>query len=174
MYPLDIPVWVSVPAVLFFLASAVWTSYKDGFSSVGQAGIVVAGITSLTWFTELPAWTAWVIIALTISLFVVGMLAKDDKDEVWHIAAMAVGLLTKAVCAFSLWFLGIMDGSIELPKWTLFWTVTLVLLVAAAAVFIAVRRLKSPRETNDDDPPAEEGAPSSGQPDTAPPDEEEM
>lgn len=170
MYPIDAPLWGSILAVIAFVAIAAWTSYKDGFSSVGQAGIVIAFITCLTWFTGLPEWTAWTVISITLGLFVAGMLAKGDNDMPWHIAAIGVGLFGKMICAFFPWFLVWMDGNIELNKWAIFWSVGLLALLGGFAIIAGRRLAKQRRERpKEDDDPNQPDQPSSAPSQEGPP-----
>lgn len=140
MYPIDMPWWLSVFAVVALVAMAAWVLYKDASPRpLGLMGVVIAGLTSATWFTHLPLWTVFAVIVTAVVLFAIGMLRPEGEDDYWHYAAMAMGILGKALCAFVPWLVEALSGNIEVPLWLI---VTLGIATIAGFAYLAFRDRK--------------------------------
>lgn len=89
-------VWIVTAATM-----AYWVAHKDQSARpLGAiATLVIAPITALTWFSELPVWWAALVILATAALCLVGMFMPDSKDNWWHYVALVVALFGKAVIA---------------------------------------------------------------------------
>lgn len=140
MYSIEMPWWLSVFAVVALVAMAAWVFYKDSSPRpLGLMGVVIAGLTSATWFTHLPLWTVFAVVVTAVTLFAVGMFRPEGRDDYWHYAALTVGVLGKALCAFLPWLVEELSGNIEVPKWLI---VTLGIATVAAFAYLAFRARK--------------------------------
>lgn len=121
MYPLDVPLWLSILSVAVVVLMAAWVFYEDASPRpLGFTGFVLAGPTSLVWFTWLPFWTVFLVVILATTLFVIGMLVgrkSPDKDNFWHYGALATGIFGKMICALLPWLFGVLSGSVAVPLW---------------------------------------------------------
>lgn len=121
MYPIETFSWFAVLiGVLFLLGLTLWVFWKEGSPRViGLTAIPISAATAWCWFGELDESTAWVIPALTLALFVIGMFKPDERDDRWHLGAMIVALFGKLLCwtAAALW--PVLTGQVEVPVWLL-------------------------------------------------------
>lgn len=85
----------SIAATIFMVVAAFIVGHKDGSPrALGLVAPIVA-ICTIPWFFASIAleWVVWIPVGVALLLFIVGLVMPDERDDIWHYSALAVGLL---------------------------------------------------------------------------------
>lgn len=161
-----VPPLGSIAIVIVLIAAALAVAVRDKTPGViGFAALAVLPITQLCWFTWLEGWAVTTAVALTLGLFIAGLVVNPASkvDDLLYIGALGAALVAKPIAAVLghavVWFVSstpTLDVNLTMPP--IVWVILIALLVAisgklmtwAAPQFRTLRARASKRRNAED------------------------